>query len=335
MKNLLNTRRLLAGLTVSCGMLLSGCESANTETETELAQQKSELTISHTNLGSALGLVASGYTCGGSSLHSSSCGGASTPEVVYGWKAPTNGRYTFSTVGSGLNTVLHVRDGNPVANLAELGCNDDDPNPPYPETSTVTLDLQANQEVALVVDGYAGGCGDFKLTINRSSVCTQPPPTLLCGSFECAGPVPAGTDFIILGKGNTALNPWTIMGDGVDLLNGSVYPARQGVNSIDLHSRERGSIAQTITTVPGYTYEVSFWVKWNTYQGPMGLVVEAAGTQQFFGLSGPANTYPWKNHKFAFTANSTSTKLSFHGAAPAFYVGANLDDITISTIACP
>jgi hypothetical protein len=156
--------------------------------------------------------------------------------------------------------------------------------------------------------------------------------TVACGDFECGGPVPAGSDFTILYGGNTSLSPWTIRGDGVDKLNGSVYYAKNGAVSLDMNARERGSISQNITTTPGQNYVVSFWVLWNTYPGPASLVVEAAGKQQLYGWTIPNQSEPqigWMQYTFAFTANSSSTLLSFHSPVPG-YIGARLDAISIA-----
>jgi hypothetical protein len=162
-----------------------------------------------------------------------------------------------------------------------------------------------------------------------SSSCTA---TIGCGDFECAGAVPAGSQFTILYGGNTSLSPWTIRGDGVDKLNGSYYYAKDGVVSLDMNARERGSISQTIATTPGQNYVVSFWVLWNTYPGPASLVVEAAGKQQLYGWTIPNQSEPtigWMPYTFAFTANSTSTLLSFNSPVPG-YIGARLDSISIA-----
>ena len=114
------------------------------------------------DLGSALGpRVATGSTAGAGALVGS-CGGAGAPERAFVWRAPRLGAYTFDTVGSSFNTVLHVRDGGCVGR--ELACNDDTLSG-LVLRSTVTLDLAAGQVVALIVDGSGVEQGDFTLNI--------------------------------------------------------------------------------------------------------------------------------------------------------------------------
>lgn len=184
-------------------------------------------------------------------------------------------------------------------------------------------------------DGNASTVND---ECNGAGTCQGAPAscsaTVACGDFECGGPVPSG-DFTILPGGNTSLYPWTIRGDGVDKLNGSVYYAKNGAVSLDMNARERGSISQTIATTPGQNYVVTFWVLWNTYPGPASLVVEAAGRQQLYGWTIPNQSEPaigWMQYKFPFQANSSSTLLSFNSPVPGT-IGARLDAISIACAA--
>jgi len=114
------------------------------------------------DLGSALGpRVATGRTAGASAL-SGSCGGGAAPERTFLWRAPRAGAYTFDTAGSSFDTLLHVRDGGCLGR--ELACNDDTLNGVV-QRSTVTLELAAGQAVAVIVDGFDVGLGDFALNV--------------------------------------------------------------------------------------------------------------------------------------------------------------------------
>ena len=92
-----------------------------------------------------------------------SCGNSQSPEATYGFTAPADGMYTFDTVGSSYDTVIHVRDAT-CAGL-ELACNDDS----FGTDSEVQVQLAAGQTVIVVVDGYGGGnAGPYVLNIDMN-----------------------------------------------------------------------------------------------------------------------------------------------------------------------
>jgi hypothetical protein len=93
-----------------------------------------------------------------------SCGFGSSSEQVHRFFAPTAGSYTFSTAGSGFDTVLSVLDS---FSCGELGCND---NFGGFATSSVTVPLGADQPVLIAVDGN-GVSGAYDLSISSG-----PPP---------------------------------------------------------------------------------------------------------------------------------------------------------------
>lgn len=72
-------------------------------------------------------------------------------ERVFEYVAPADGRYTIDTLGSRFDTVLSVRDlrcdGRPLA------CDDDIEAGTQP-SSSLRVDLDAGQRVAIIVDGY-------------------------------------------------------------------------------------------------------------------------------------------------------------------------------------
>jgi hypothetical protein len=194
-----------------------------------------------------------------------------------------------------------------------------------PLAAGVTCDDGNANTSAESCDG-AGACTGI------STACLASPPTIACGGFECGGPATPGQHFDILYGGNTSLWPWVIRGDGVDKMNGTYYAAQDGVVSLDMNARERGSVSQSFATVAGQKYVLTFWVQWNTHPGPASLVVEAADTQRVYGLTTPNMSYPdvdWEKKTFEFTANSSTTKLSFHSPVPG-YIGARLDAISIA-----
>ena len=101
-----------------------------------------------------------GVTAGTSTVEGS-CGGDSAPEAVLEWTAPEDGTYRITTNGSDYDTVLYVRDGSCAG--AELGCDDDGGDSLQ---SQIVLDLDADQTITIVVDGYSSNEGVYLLDID-------------------------------------------------------------------------------------------------------------------------------------------------------------------------
>lgn len=75
------------------------------------------------DLGVGLGSpVTTSSTTGLTNDYQPACAYSAAPDAAYTWTAPAAGSYTFSTAGSGFDTVLDVRQYN---TGASLGCNDD------------------------------------------------------------------------------------------------------------------------------------------------------------------------------------------------------------------
>jgi hypothetical protein len=109
---------------------------------------------------SKLGNVANGTTVGLSNDFTPNCATRNAPDASYIWSAPVLGLYTFDTFGSEFDTILHLRPYNNSSQL--LACNDDANGSLQ---SSVSLNLTAGQVVFVVVDGYSGSTGKYKLNI--------------------------------------------------------------------------------------------------------------------------------------------------------------------------
>ncbi len=97
----------------------------------------------------------------GSSANAGSCGGGDAPEVALSWTAPQAGNYVIDTLGSSYDTVVYVRDGSCIGE--ELGCDDDGgPN----TQSSLSVALQAGQDIVIFADGYSDDAGAVTLTIS-------------------------------------------------------------------------------------------------------------------------------------------------------------------------
>ncbi len=78
------------------------------------------------------------------------------------WTAPHTGSFTFSTKGSGFDTVLAVYSGAELTNLVVLGSNDDSDGL---TTSRLRLDAVAGTEYQIGIAGYGDSSGDIQLRI--------------------------------------------------------------------------------------------------------------------------------------------------------------------------
>jgi hypothetical protein len=125
-------------------------------------------------LGSSLGSpVVSSSTCGEANQSTPACAYSSAPDRTYVWTAPFAGTFTFTTSGSGYDTILDIYDS---ASGAALGCNDDSAGTLQ---SSIALTLNAGQQLRIVVDGYGGACGNFSLNISGQQTARQ------CSSVPC------------------------------------------------------------------------------------------------------------------------------------------------------
>ncbi|WP_437578046.1 MXAN_6577-like cysteine-rich protein [Sorangium sp. So ce887] len=113
------------------------------------------------NLGSTYPQSVTGNTSGLDNHLVSPCSTSDSPEVSYSFTAPVDGRYTFDTVGSSFDTVLHVHDGSCTG--PSLGCND---NGMPSSQAVVSTPLSAGQTAYVVVDGAFENSGAYKLNVS-------------------------------------------------------------------------------------------------------------------------------------------------------------------------
>jgi hypothetical protein len=96
----------------------------------------------------------SGTTAGSGNDADASCGGSTGSEVMLSFTAPEAGRWAFTLSGTFFDTVLYVLDG---CGGRELVCADDD------DAETVSVDLDAGQEVVVVIDAAGQGEGVYEI----------------------------------------------------------------------------------------------------------------------------------------------------------------------------
>lgn len=130
-----------------------------------------------TNRGS-LGSTFSGVGIGsnvGATLESGEPPPAHNPggsSVWLSWTAPSNGIATFSTSGSGFDTLLAIYTGNVLATLAPIA-SDDDSGGFY--TSEVAFNAKAGVTYDIDIDGFFGAQGNYVLSWNLEATSDRLP----------------------------------------------------------------------------------------------------------------------------------------------------------------
>lgn len=106
--------------------------------------------------------VITGTTAAGGDDSDGSCAGFPAADRAYAFQATAAGNYVFDTHGSSFDTLIYVLDG---CGGEELGCVDD-PEELAVLTSEVSVALEADQTVILVIDGFDQlAAGDFVVNI--------------------------------------------------------------------------------------------------------------------------------------------------------------------------
>jgi choice-of-anchor C domain-containing protein len=155
--------------------------------------------------------------------------------------------------------------------------------------------------------------------------------TIVNGSFEF-GSDPGS--FSTEGVGSTAITGWTVGGFSVDYI-GSYWQASDGVRSIDLSGVNAGSLSQTIETVIGTDYTLTFDLSGNP-DGGLGnkiSVVSISGSLPKIEIYevGPSNSREnmnWSTYSYTFTAFATSSIVTFASAEFTPF-GPALDNVSI------
>lgn len=111
----------------------------------------------------ASGEAATGTTLGAGSEFELSCNAGGAPDYVFSWTAPSNGTFTFDTIGSSYDTALAIFDG---CEGDELACNDDGESLENGLLSELTIEATLGTTYTIVVSGYnETTAGDFVLNL--------------------------------------------------------------------------------------------------------------------------------------------------------------------------
>jgi glucose/arabinose dehydrogenase len=120
-------------------------------------------------------------TTAGAGFQAGTCGkSAAAPEQVFRWTPEASGTATIETCGAetSYDSVLYLRDGACDPD-AQVTCNDDaigcDTGEPHPSHgSRITTTVTAGETYFVVVDGFDGRAGDFRLTVTAPGAVAAP-----------------------------------------------------------------------------------------------------------------------------------------------------------------
>jgi choice-of-anchor C domain-containing protein len=157
------------------------------------------------------------------------------------------------------------------------------------------------------------------------------------GSFEAGSPQPGNGGFATLGAGSTAMAGWTVTGDSVDWING-YWQASDGTHSVDLNGLGVGGVSQTITTVAGQTYLLTFDLSGNPDSAiaTRTLQVTAGDASDPFAFAMGGNSHGamgWLGQSLTFKALSNSTTINFASTSGDNCCwGPVLDNVSVSAM---
>jgi choice-of-anchor C domain-containing protein len=136
------------------------------------------------------------------------------------------------------------------------------------------------------------------------------------GSFETGprGPL-TGTASIITYAGSTSIAGWVVTGTNIDYYVGEAVAA-DSLCCLDLNGYfAAGGAAQTIATIPGRRYSVSFSMAGNPYGDTIKQMRVSAAAQSAdfsFDVTGKTESaMGWASHTWEFVANSSTTTIEF------------------------
>ncbi|MFZ2484703.1 MAG: choice-of-anchor C family protein [Minisyncoccia bacterium] len=217
---------------------------------------------------------------------------------------------------------------------AELYCNDD------------VLNYDNYDYIDPVVAGQTYHCIGFNALVDEPNSCDIQEEVVTNGSLEDG--VDAGASFVTLNAGdNTSITDWTVDSGSVDYIGG-YWQSSDGSNNIDLNGETTGSISQTISTVIGETYTVSFDLSGNpensdgSFASPSLKVVRVSATgaapMDFsYDTLVEGNTLAdmkWEDESYTFVATVTSTTITFASQIVGAY-GPAVDNISIGCVLPP
>lgn len=169
-------------------------------------------------------------------------------------------------------------------------------------------------------------------------------------SFEV--PAPPNGGYTTFAGGSNSLNGWSVLGNGILSIStaysepGITFPAEDGVASVDLtaygNTGLANGVSQSIPTVIGQSYEVSFYVGRGhsvfngSYLTPssVDLSINGGSRVSYTNNNVSTGTVNWTQFTAIFAASSTSTNIAFFNGTTSNYF-AGLDNVQVSAVPVP
>jgi len=164
------------------------------------------------------------------------------------------------------------------------------------------------------------------------------------GSFEDGAFAPNGEGFESLNPGATDIFGWTVTNNEMAWgSNTNIYglTSSDGDKFLDLtgyhNASPYGGVAQTIDTIVGRTYTVSFDIGDSTnsnplLNGPVAVEAKAGTADKDFFLAPSASGNLWQHYSYDFVATDTTTAVSFTGASGVDYIGLDNASVTLNPV---
>ena len=126
---------------------------------------------------------------------------------------------------------------------------------------------------------------------------------------------------------------WTVLGTDNDVVGAQPFTSPHSGNFQALFASGDNSISQNVTTTPGSSYFVTFWLAANVRQGGTPSLSVTWGGSNIFSESF-TSPFDYAEYTFTVDASSPATQLQFQFSSifgNVFY----LDDISVTTTAVP
>lgn len=132
----------------------------------------------------------------------------------------------------------------------------------------------------------------------------------------------------------SSLTGWSAGANGVELRNNIAGTALDGVNFVELDTTANSSISQTVSTVAGQWYALSF-----NYSNRANTAVDTNGLSWSFGstaataaaLPAASGDHSWASFNTLVQATGSSTVLNFAALGRSDGYGTSLDKVSLTT----
>jgi choice-of-anchor C domain-containing protein len=182
----------------------------------------------------------------------------------------------------------------------------------------------------------AGVCLMMAGSVGRTADETEAKNLVVNGSFEDGPEVPSDPGWVTLEKDANSVKGWVVSRGTVDFI-GSYWKAADGKGSLDMNGNDVGGIKQTIATVKGKKYKLTFQLAGNPAAEPRmkELTVEVGTTKKAFSFDTTGKSLEdmgWKLQELEFTADDDKTTLEFYSTTGDTPCGPALDDVKVVAV---